>query len=165
MITKFDNFINEGVRDLMTPRPKEEVREAVDNLPIHQRFNYIKKNNLEDIYTEIELEEFKKEYDIVLYDVIERYNDKIGGLAEDFIKSYSTEEDYNNELAETSGYYDTDEEDPDEYEPTGEDEVWVLHQMGIELGHEIGGKSDYGICNVLSDDWCDFFNELSEIGW
>ena len=163
MITKFDDFINEGVRDLMKPRPKEEVRKAMDNMPISRRFNYIKNNNL-DIYSEDEIEELKKEYEKALNDVIERYNDKIGGLAKFYVEEFPTKQDYENELQESSGY--DEEEENEEYESTGEDEFWVLHnEIGIELGEKIGEKSEYGICNVLTDDWIEFWNELVYVGW
>ena len=99
MITKFDLY-TESVRSKMTPRSKEEVRTAIDNMPIHQRYNYIIKNNVQDIYTEEELIELKKEYEIVLNELVERFNDKIGGLAKTFVEEFPTNEDYNEELKE-----------------------------------------------------------------
>ena len=53
---------------------------------------------------------------------------------------FNTEEDYNNQLQDSSGF---DEDEEGEYESSGEDEVWVLHNdVGIELGGEISLEED-----------------------
>ena len=61
---------------------------------------------------------------------------------------------------------DFDEFDFDD-EISPEDVVYTLSNMGIYVGEPIGVRSPcgYGVSNVTTEDWCDFFNSLIESGW
>jgi len=60
-IKQFNEFITEGIRDKMTPKSKEELKIEVDKMPNDMKFHYIEKYDLEDLYTEKELEQFEND--------------------------------------------------------------------------------------------------------
>jgi hypothetical protein len=57
----YNQFINEGVRDLMTGKSIEDAKKSIDNLPPQDRYVNISKYKLQDIYTEEELNKFLKD--------------------------------------------------------------------------------------------------------
>jgi hypothetical protein len=61
MITKFDRYINEGVRELMTGKSLDDAKELIDKSPKEQRYPLINKYNLESLYTEEELDDFLRD--------------------------------------------------------------------------------------------------------
>jgi hypothetical protein len=61
IIQKYNDFVNEGVRDKMTPKSKEELKIEVDKLPDDRKLHHIEKYDLEDLYTEEEMEQFEND--------------------------------------------------------------------------------------------------------
>ena len=55
MIKKYDGFVNEGVRDKMTPKSKEDIKAALKDKPPLDVLNGIKDYDLTDLYTEDEM--------------------------------------------------------------------------------------------------------------
>ena len=60
-LQKYNDFINEGIRDKMTPKSKEELKIEVDKLPNDRKLHHIEKYDLEDLYTEKEIEKFEND--------------------------------------------------------------------------------------------------------
>lgn len=84
----FDKFVNEGIRDMMTPLPKEEVkRKILENPELHlKRYkSYLSKEEIYDIVNKMNDGERIKS---ILFDVPELYSDDdkkdaIGKLSRD----------------------------------------------------------------------------------
>jgi len=60
-LQRYSDFVNESVRDKMTPKSKEDLKIEVDKLPAYKKNHFIEKYDLEDLYTEEELKKFRKE--------------------------------------------------------------------------------------------------------
>ena len=61
MITKFNKYVNEGVRELMTGKSLDDAKELIEKSPKEQRYPLINKYNLESLYTEEELDNFLRD--------------------------------------------------------------------------------------------------------
>lgn len=109
-------------------------------------------------------EEWGSEREQRIQQVIDKYEAKwassASGKAQEFIEVYTHKQDLDDAEREDRDYDDDD----DDFDPN--DEVYLLAtEFGIHVGREIGEPSTYGTCNVTTEDWCDFFNDLVEAGW
>lgn len=59
-IKRFDD-LNESVKDHLKPKTSDEIRKSVLNKPLFSRYAYIVENELEDFFSDEELEEFDNE--------------------------------------------------------------------------------------------------------
>ena len=57
MISKFNQYINEGIRDKMTPKSEDDIRKSLEKLPPLERITKIYHNNVQDLYTRDEINE------------------------------------------------------------------------------------------------------------
>ena len=54
-IKTYNNFINEGIRDKMTPKSKEDVKKSLDKLEPNRKLELIFSNKITDYYTKDEI--------------------------------------------------------------------------------------------------------------
>jgi len=53
----FNQFVNEGVRDKMTPKSKDDIKKSLDELAPQDRIQTIYKNQVQNLYTDKELKD------------------------------------------------------------------------------------------------------------
>ena len=82
MITKFNNFLNESLRDLMTGIPDEEIRGNLKGLSINSQFEFIKNNGLPEKFYPVSVEKLSKKYN-----KIKKLKDKKRYIDSEFVPS------------------------------------------------------------------------------
>ena len=105
MIKKFDDFINEGIRDRMTPKSEEDIKNQLEGKP----FNYIAHNlelqglNINDFFTKEEIKNSLKGEPFFYI----TYNLELQGLD---INDFFTKEEIDKIDKMTFSYIDDDQE-------------------------------------------------------
>jgi hypothetical protein len=62
-IRSFESFVNEGVRDQMTPKGKEDIKKSLEGSPALTVLKGIEEHDLGGVYTEDELDGYMEESD------------------------------------------------------------------------------------------------------
>ena len=116
-IKKFDTFVNEGIRQYLKPKSKEEVLKKVMEQPKWYRREFIEMNDIESIFIEDELKNFEKDALYIDYSDLKLYyaetnnaryhlikDDEIYIFDENWDKLKEESEDYNN-IKDAFEYY------------------------------------------------------------
>jgi len=65
MIKKFNEYINEGLRDQMKPKDKEEIKKNINSKKGIEKLRYINKYNLKKYFTDEEIENLYYELNLI----------------------------------------------------------------------------------------------------
>lgn len=71
---------NESIKDHLKGKPKEDVRKALDKIPDWKKYLYIQRYDMEDSFTDEELEKYESMSPSV-YDIGRWFNVEMGGVS------------------------------------------------------------------------------------
>jgi hypothetical protein len=98
MISKFNLYINEGIRDKMIPKSKEDIKKSLDELGPINKIKKIFINKVQGLYTKDEIDEMLKEVPSYTLLEIAIYNLNDLEMVKKLIEDGVDLTKYNNEL-------------------------------------------------------------------
>jgi len=152
---KYLKSYNESIRDKMTPKSGEDIKKSLADLDAINKYSFIKKYNIKDLYSKEEMEELEKEVRIN-YNLNKEYiNKKMTALAKTYNcvpQTYHNKEDDDFQVS---------------FQFKNNLDVYLRTQIfseNFEVGYDFNEKHDWDFVESVEDGIYKINNWIDEIG-